>query len=348
MKTALLAVLALGLCGGARAQVASSGTTALSKTLFDAGGGVARAAGTMTLNDSIGQMNLCSINPATAMGATTSDLRDCYYAERALYSRGMDNLIPLSGGASLLIPAGALASDFDLVYNFTPDASPIGVDPAALATADSSLSSPLQIVPNRTLEIAAVDESGAVYRGPLAFTGQLIFDYSDPADRGLVSGTSILESGLGAYALDETLSRWGLLGGGTLDASGNRVTAPLSGLGVYALIGPAQAASAVVPYAYPVPWDPASGDPAKGSRACGVTFANLPDEGAIRIFTVAGRQVRAIPIPSSLPRCACDCTGRKLSWDATTDEGAAVASGLYIWRVQSGGSSTYGKLIIIR
>ena len=35
-------------------------------------------------------------------------------------------------------------------------------------------------------------------------------------------------------------------------------------------------------------------------------------------------------------------------WDAATDRGAAVASGLYIWRVQSGRSSTYGKLIIIR
>ena len=206
----------------------------------------------------------------------------------------------------------------------------------------------MQIVPNRTLEIAAVDDSGAVYRGPLAFTGQLIFDYSDPANRGVVSGTSILESGLGAYALDETLARWGLLGGGTLDASGNRVTAPISGLGVYSLIGPAQAASAGTPYAYPVPWDPASGDPAKGSRACGVTFANLPSEGTIKIYTVAGRQVRAISIPSSLPQCACACAGQKLSWDAATDEGAAVASGLYIWRVQSGGSSTYGKLIIIR
>ncbi|MDE2141800.1 MAG: hypothetical protein KGL74_01635 [Elusimicrobia bacterium] len=348
MKPVLLAAFALGLCGGARAQVASSGTATLSKTMFDAGGGVARAAGTMTLNDSIGQMNLCSINPATAMGATTSDLRDCYYAERALYRRGMDNLIPLSGGASLLLPAGALASDFDLVYTFSPDVSPIGVDPAALAAAGSSLPSPMQIVPDRTLEIAAVDESGAVYRGPLALAGRLIFDYSDPGDRGVVSGTSILESGLGAYALDETLARWGLLGGGTLDASGNRVTAPLSGLGVYSLIGPAQAASAGVPYAYPVPWDPASGDPAKGSRACGVTFANLPSEGTIKIYTVAGRQVRAIPIPSSLPQCACACAGQKLSWDAATDEGAAVASGLYLWRVQSGGSSAYGKLIIIR
>jgi flagellar hook assembly protein FlgD len=73
-----------------------------------------------------------------------------------------------------------------------------------------------------------------------------------------------------------------------------------------------------------------------------MTFTNLPPECSIRIYTIAGDLVREIQ-HSNLrgPQ------GQE-SWDVKTTHGDPVASGVYLWRVQSSIDAKNGKLMVIR
>jgi len=84
---------------------------------------------------------------------------------------------------------------------------------------------------------------------------------------------------------------------------------------------------------YPNPWraDKHTGRPA-------MTFAGLTVGTTIKIFTLAGRQVRKL---------ATD--GPSLAWDLNDESGNKVASGVYPYLITDGqGGKTKGKIAIIR
>ncbi len=85
-------------------------------------------------------------------------------------------------------------------------------------------------------------------------------------------------------------------------------------------------------YAYPVPF--------KADISDSISFVNLPEEGKIGIYTVSGERVREIEIDE-------DDMG-VLIWDVKSDDGQDLASGVYIYLVESGEESKTEKLIIIR
>ena len=91
--------------------------------------------------------------------------------------------------------------------------------------------------------------------------------------------------------------------------------------------------SAVVsaePHAYPVPFT------AKNPLHTQITFVDLPADGAIKIFTVDGRKVKELDIP----------TGAGLvDWDLTNIKGEKVATGVYLFDING---QTQGKLVVIR
>ena len=89
--------------------------------------------------------------------------------------------------------------------------------------------------------------------------------------------------------------------------------------------------------AYPVPWKPGS-----GSRfdAAGVTFANLPASGSIRILDVSGARVREFSFDGSNAGAAV--------WDGQTDHGRRAASGVYFARVKSSAGTVLIKFAIER
>ena len=84
--------------------------------------------------------------------------------------------------------------------------------------------------------------------------------------------------------------------------------------------GPARGAGQDVSlvYAFPVPWNPNGGDPAQGNRADGIRFTNLPSQGTIRIFNMAGQLVRSLDIPLN---------AATVSWDAKNSGGEEVSGG---------------------
>lgn len=86
-------------------------------------------------------------------------------------------------------------------------------------------------------------------------------------------------------------------------------------------------------YAYPVPFKPAWGH----SR---ITFSFLPAEGTIRIYSASGEEIIAIPFANP--------SDGKIEWNAVTSAGEPLASGVYIYRIQTVSNSKTGKVMVIR
>jgi len=70
-----------------------------------------------------------------------------------------------------------------------------------------------------------------------------------------------------------------------------------------------------------------------------VTFTRLTFKATIRIYTISGELVRTIEKNSNFDN---------VLWDLKNGSGRQVASGLYIYFNQGGGTSKKGKLVIVR
>lgn len=82
-------------------------------------------------------------------------------------------------------------------------------------------------------------------------------------------------------------------------------------------------------------------------------FTNLPQEGTIRIFDVAGRFIQEIVYgPEDLQGITAYCgagdCGGDLNWDMQTRERTNLGAGLYIFVLESGGQKKMGKFVVIR
>jgi hypothetical protein len=81
---------------------------------------------------------------------------------------------------------------------------------------------------------------------------------------------------------------------------------------------------------YPNPWR-------QDRHSVPVTFTSLPVDATIKIFTVAGHAVKSLR-----------SSGGSTSWDLTNDAGEKVASGSYIYLIQSASSKKSGQIVVIR
>lgn len=71
----------------------------------------------------------------------------------------------------------------------------------------------------------------------------------------------------------------------------------------------------------------------------GVTFTRLTLHAVVTIYTISGEKVRTIEKTSNID---------SLAWDLKNDAGSRVASGLYLYFIDGGGSVKKGKLVVIR
>jgi hypothetical protein len=80
-------------------------------------------------------------------------------------------------------------------------------------------------------------------------------------------------------------------------------------------------------------------------RARRIHFANLPERAKIRIFTLDGDLVRELDHP-------CDCNLQEgesmMAWDLISRNTQAVASGIYLYSVESEFGNQVGKFVIIK
>jgi hypothetical protein len=70
-----------------------------------------------------------------------------------------------------------------------------------------------------------------------------------------------------------------------------------------------------------------------------VRFVNCPQQCTIRIFTVAGDLVWINEHTNG---------NGNVEWDTKNLEEEEVASGVYVYRIESGSDSVYGRIVVIR
>lgn len=285
-----------------------------------------------TTYDLIVSSDILDINGLRLVSSGTyafTTLRD-HLAENVPVARGQP-------GVRVEIPANAFGSDFFLTLS-------TGVENGAVASANSKmLASGAERRPVIVAQADPYNASGGPWSGALSRNVELALPYPDLDDDGLVDQTSppLRAKTLSMWRLDENQALWVRQAGGTLDPAIGALRLSTSHFSIYALIGALDTEVSEV-YAYPVPFRPNVGNPARygcwsGCANNGITFTNLPSEGTIRIYTISGRLVREMNIASN-PQ----------SWDVANSAGQVVASGLYLWEVRSGHNRKTGKLIVIK
>jgi hypothetical protein len=264
--------------------------------------------------------------------------------------------IPIQNGSTVPSPAvNAPALNLDIPpYTFSnyayvlvsqdPMHNPLQVNPSSLlnATQKAQTSGGAYQTPLALAEVVAYNEQGQ----PMSLSQPVNMTISYSGSLGLVSGTSlpIYTTTLGLWTLDSTHALWVKMPDSQLN--GSSVQGAVSQFSVFALMGSAQTDAANV-FAFPDPWRPhgpnaGNGPGQTGTDSGGITFSNLPSECVIKIYTISGELVRQIQHS--------DLTGPigQQAWDGTTSGGSHAASGVYLWRVDSGSDGKNGKLMIIR
>jgi hypothetical protein len=80
---------------------------------------------------------------------------------------------------------------------------------------------------------------------------------------------------------------------------------------------------------YPNPWK-------SGKNTGDITFANLPANATVKIFTVSGHLVRELSGSGTV------------AWNLKTESGDRAASGVYLYLIEANGGKTKGKVAVIR
>ncbi len=340
------AILALAALPSAARALISGGSVSIESASTNSGGGARLAGGSVELQGIIGQW-LIPTGSTDSLTGGVMDLRLGFFnpPRFSLQDPLAYTLTSSDGGLAMSLPVGVVGRPtFDVVLRRDPASAPLAVDPAKIARANFKMranNGPLASArPNDVWELQFLDETG-FFGGALATAGEIRLTYLDADGDGVVDGTNppLRVKTMNLWMLDENMELWVKVPNSSIDGAARTVAAPLRHLSVYALIGGADTAVADV-YAFPVPFRPhgpnaGTGAGQTGSEAAGITFTNLPSEGVIEIYTVDGRRVKRLDIPANLAPA-------RLSWDAK------VASGVYVWRVVSGGNSKTGRLMVIR
>ncbi|MBN1594817.1 T9SS type A sorting domain-containing protein [candidate division FCPU426 bacterium] len=70
-----------------------------------------------------------------------------------------------------------------------------------------------------------------------------------------------------------------------------------------------------------------------------ITFANLPDQAVIRLYSLSGQLVTTLKK---------DSIGNRLFWNLTNSQGRPVASGVYIYIIKTDSEEKKGKIVLLR
>ncbi len=253
---------------------------------------------------------------------------------------------PTAGSLNIHVPPESLAAFSAVLFTKDPVHTPLRVNPQIILDANEKarLSGSGYQIPLIIHEINAYDANG-VALGPLAKSADLTFTLDRTS--GLLAGASSLvrTNTLSWWVLDETHHLWAKMPASQHSAKG-QITASASRFAVFALMGQASN-STIDSFVFPVPWRPhgpnaGTGPGQSGTVGDGLTFNNLPSECSIKIYAIGGELVRELRHSDTSGSIAQE------KWDATTRGGAPVASGVYLWRVESPTDSKNGKLMIIR
>jgi hypothetical protein len=241
-------------------------------------------------------------------------------------------------GVIVALPPNAFGAPAQILISADPVGHPIKIPSAALSAGLAALPAGLTMVPNSLIEVVPI-VGGLPFTTPLGSSAALSIPYTDADSNGIIDGTNppLAASSVMMYTLNTTVNRWELLPT-SVDTAHHRATGITPHFSVFALFAPVTIGSSINGVTvYPVPWKP-------GTRgrfdAAGVTFANLPPSGTIRILNLAGARVREFSYSGLSAGVAV--------WDGLTDQGRRAASGVYFARITGTGGTALVKFAIER
>ena len=210
-----------------------------------------------------------------------------------------------------------------------PVSVPILAAPEDIQAADDALPATTQKSPGSATEFTLFAEGQA---SSDTLSGSITLPYANTDKNDRIDGTNpaIKVSDLRLYRLEGQQWKEETSPVLTLDKVKQTITASITRLSVYALIGTPAVPPCSEIRAYPIPWKPGSGgrfDSANGS-GCGqgMVFDQLPVGATIRIYNLQADLVRELGIPSSSSGC--------IAWDGKNEYGRDVASGIYLAAIQ--------------
>ena len=143
-----------------------------------------------------------------------------------------------------------------------------------------------------------------------------------------------LRKNINLYRLNEDKKLWVRLPGVSVDAENSLIRGAIPYFGTFAMfvdpdyyLGDA--------YAYPVPFSPNENPNHKT-----ITFTNLASKCTIKIFTVSGELVNEFE--------ETDGDGEYVWNDVKNETGESLASGVYVYLIESKQDKKTGKLMIIK
>ncbi|OGR52983.1 MAG: hypothetical protein A2049_04460 [Elusimicrobia bacterium GWA2_62_23] len=336
--------------GSALADISSGGEYAIESSVLDAGGGEKLNGGEYSAKGSLAQVSLPE-NAGLSVGGEYVNREGFYNPPHMTFQKGLAAVMSMpSGEMTIALPPGAVDKErFDITMNRDPLASPLAVDPDKINEANSKIiynEGPWsQLSPGSLTEMSIFDEQ-TFYTKPLAEKGVLTMRYPDVNNDGILDGSNppVRVDTLNAWTLDQNRNMWMRLPDFGADTSARTLSVYFGLPGVYAVIGAIDDSVRDV-FAFPVPFRPngpqaGTGQGQTGTEAAGITFSNVPQSGRIEIYTLDGRLVRKLAIPDNLIL-------PEVKWNVRTAGGERAASGVYIWRVVSGGNAKTGKLMVI-
>ncbi|MBI3565245.1 MAG: fibronectin type III domain-containing protein, partial [Elusimicrobia bacterium] len=235
-----------------------------------------------------------------------------------------------NAGILVALPPNAFGTPAQILISADPVGHPIKIPAAALDAGLADLPAGLTLVPNTLVEVVPI-VNGLPFTTPLGSSAALTIPYADANGDNIIDGSNppLAASAVRMYTLNTTVNRWELLPT-AVDSPNKRATGVTPHFSVFALFAPTTIGAGLSGVkVYPVPWKPGT-----GSRfdAPGVTFANLPTAGTIRILDVGGARVREFSFSGAGAGVAV--------WDGQTDHGRRAASGVYFARVTSSAGGT--------
>jgi len=248
---------------------------------------------------------------------------------------------------SIDIPTESLSDFSTVLLSRDPLSSPLHVDPKIIQEANDKARAAggAYRVPIAIQEITAYNTQGNLM-GPLSKPAMITLDYGTSFNAPGATASLIRPQTLSLWVLDTEHSLWVKMPA-TQNAVGiHTVAASVAYFSVYALMGSPDG-SASDSFAFPVPWRPhgpnaGTGAGQTGTEADGILFSNLPSECTLSIYTISGDRVRQIHHTDTA-----GLIGQE-RWDVKTTHGEPVASGVYLWRVESSVDGKNGKLMVIR
>jgi hypothetical protein len=332
----------------AAALIASSGGYQLESSVV--AGGVEISGGGYSAKNSVGEVSIPD-GSASSSPSGYVNRAGFYNPPRFTFQNGLPSVVTFnSGSASLVLPAGSVDKEvFDITLNKDPVSQPLSVDPSVINSANSKITQNngawAQLFPGQITEMILFDEQ-SLWGKPFASPGVLTMRYKDDNNDGIIDGSNppVRTDTMRPWILDQSLAMWAKIPDSSINTAAKTVSAQFLAPGVYALLGTVDE-SVKDTYAFPVPFRPdgpkaGSGPGQTGTEAAGITFINVPQTGDIEIYTLDGRLVNKLAIPSGL-------VYPTVNWNVRTSGGQRAASGVYIWRVVSGSNSKTGKLMVI-